>query len=170
MNNNSERRVWLLINKYRRMDNMNGCKQTAGRMDWWTNVPCELFIFDSGTCDHSDIVIALSNLRWPGCFVRYMCQNRKTCHHAHKQHKYRHTVRLCVRFKNASFYCRRFQSFQSQFGPLFSLVSIAVWIYFNWLQNTGTLGANILYLKLFICCLFWHPWVALKGPLIECIY
>ena len=32
------------------------------------------------------------------------------------------------------FYCR-FQSFQSQFGSLFSLVSIAVWIYFNRLQN-----------------------------------
>ena len=35
-----------------------------------------------------------------------------------------------------SFY-RRFQSFQSLFRSLFSLVSIAVWIYFNRLQNTG---------------------------------
>ena len=34
---------------------------------------------------------------------------------------------MCVRFKYASFY-RRFQSFQSLFGSLFSLVSIAVWI------------------------------------------
>ena len=39
----------------------------------------------------------------------------KTCHRAHKQHKYIPVVvrlRLCVRFKYASFY-RRFQSFQS---------------------------------------------------------
>ena len=32
---------------------------------------------------------------------------------------------------------RRLQSFQSLFGSLFSLVSIAVWIYFNRLRKTG---------------------------------
>ena len=48
---------------------------------------------------------------------------------------------LCVRFKYASFY-RRFRSFQSLFGSLFSLVWIAVWIYFNRLQNTWALELN----------------------------
>ena len=46
------------------------------------------------------------------------------------------TLRLRVRFKYGSFY-RRFQSFQSLFESLFSLVSIAIWIYFNRLRNTG---------------------------------
>ena len=52
-------------------------------------------------------------------------------------------LRLCVCFEYASFY-RRFQSFQSLFGSLFSLVGIAVWIYFNRLQNTTALELNLL--------------------------
>ena len=50
---------------------------------------------------------------------------------------------MCVRFKYASFY-HRLQSFQSLFGSLFLLVSVAVWIYFNRLQNTGALELNYL--------------------------
>ena len=75
-------------------------------------------------CDHSHIPIALTLTK----LLCALCANRKTCHQAHKQHKY--YLRLCVCFKYASFY-RRFQSFQSLFGPLFSLFSVAVWIYFN---------------------------------------
>ena len=63
-------------------------------------------------------------------------------------------VRACSFVCTLPFQYRRLQSFQSLFGSPFSLVSIAVWIYFNRLQNTGALGAEILYLKLFICCLF----------------
>ena len=39
---------------------------------------------------------------------------------------------------------------------MFSLVSIAVWIYFNRLQNTGALELNYFVLENFICCLFCH--------------
>ena len=42
-----------------------------------------------------------------------------------------------------------FQSFQSLFGSLFSLVSIAVWIYFNRLQNTAALGLNYFVFETF---------------------
>ena len=73
-------------------------------------------------------------------------------------------LRLRVHFKYASFY-RRFQSFQSLFGSLFSLVSIAVWIYFNRLQNTGALELNCFVFKTFYLLSFWHPRVALKGTL-----
>ena len=70
------------------------------------------------------------------------------------------TLRLCVRFKYASFY-RRFQSFQSLFGLLFSLVSIAVWIYFNRLQNSATLELNYFVFETFyVLPFFWHPRVA----------
>ena len=64
------------------------------------------------------------------------------------------TLRLCVRFKYASFY-RRFQSFQSLFGSLFSLVSIAVWTYFNRLQNTGAKLFRIW--NVLSAAFFWHP-------------
>ena len=74
-----------------------------------------------------------------------------------------HTLRLCVSFKYASFYravsnrssrCldRCFCSFRSQNS-----------IDYKTLEHWSSI---ILYLKLFICCLFWLPWVALKGPLI----
>ena len=43
-------------------------------------------------------------------------------------------LRYCVRY----FY-RRLQSLRSLFGSLFSLVLIAVWIYFNRSQNTAAL-------------------------------
>ena len=73
------------------------------------------------------------------------------------------TVRLCVRFMDASFY-RSLQSLKSLFWSLFSLVSIAVWIYFNRLQNTG---ATLFCIWNFLsAAFFWHPWIALKGLLI----
>ena len=66
----------------------------------------------------------------------------------------------------------------------FPIVSVAVWIavfahfdrclnLFQSITKYWNTGANIVYLKLnFIRCLFWHPWVALKGPLIFicCMY
>ena len=63
-------------------------------------------------------------------------------------HVWIHTLCLCVRFKYASFY-PRLQSFQSLFGSLFSLVSIAVWIYFNRLQNTAALALNYFVFETF---------------------
>ena len=47
-------------------------------------------------------------------------------------------IRFVHVYKYASFYCR-FRSFQSLFGSLFLLVSMAAWIYFNSLQNTAAL-------------------------------
>ena len=60
------------------------------------------------------------------------------------------TLRLCAcwRFKYASFY-HRFQSFQSLFGSLFSIVLIAVWIDLNRLQNTGALELNYFVFETF---------------------
>ena len=58
---------------------------------------------------------------------------------------------VCViRFKYTSFYYR-FQSFQSLFAyaSLSSLVSIAVRIYFNLLQNTGALELNYFIFEIF---------------------
>ena len=72
-------------------------------------------------------------------------------------------------FEASNFYS--FQSFQSLFGSLFSLVSIAV--HFNRLQNTATKLFCILlnfifnYYKLVSLLTYWHSWVALKGPLIK---
>ena len=73
------------------------------------------------------------------------------------------TLRLCVRFKYASFNSvlnrfsrslgHRFRSFRS----LFESISI----------DYKTLKLNYFGLKFFIiCCLFWHPWVALCDPLL----
>ena len=50
--------------------------------------------------------------------------------------------------KYAYFY-RRFQSFQSLFGSLFSLISLAVWIYFNRLQTTAALELNYFLFETF---------------------
>ena len=59
---------------------------------------------------------------------------------------------------------RCFQSFQSLFGSLFLLVSIAVWIYFNLLQNTEALALNYLVFQTFYLLSFLasvsHP----QGP------
>ena len=100
------------------MVNMNG--QTAGlRMGWWTNVPCEWFIFDSRICDHSDIVITLLICVDQGA-LRAACV--KTEKHVIMRTSYTdirtlslcerficvytsRTLHLCVRFKNASFVC-----------------------------------------------------------------
>ena len=65
---------------------------------------------------------------------------------------------------NRTFFCVFIGSFQSPF----SLVSIAVWIYFNRFQNTGALG--VIQLNYFVLWNFYllapflYPWVALKGP------
>ena len=69
---------------------------------------------------------------------------RTTWHQAQKQYTANnHTLRFCVHLKYASLY-RRFQSFWSLFRSFFSLVSIAVWIYFNQLLDTGALELNYL--------------------------
>ena len=63
-----------------------------------------------------------------------------------------YTLRLCVRFKCATFY-RRFQSFQSLFNHC-SLVSIAIKIYFNRLQVTGAVVLNYFVFESFYLLLF----------------
>ena len=52
-------------------------------------------------------------------------------------------LRLCV-----CFFCRRFQTFQSLFSHC-SLVSVAVWIYFNRLQNTAAMELNYFVFETF---------------------
>ena len=81
----------------------------------------------------------------------------KTCFRAHKQHKYPYASFVCkfipiLPFRIVSVavwitvfarFCRCLNhSFLSLFGSLFSLVSVAVWIYFNRLQNTAALELN----------------------------
>ena len=74
------------------------------------------------------------------------------------------------KYPHASFVCKlqvrfflscRFQSFQSLFGSVFARFDHKIQLI------TKHWSSIILYLKLFICCLFWLPWVALKGPLID---
>ena len=71
-------------------------------------------------------------------------------------------VYVCMYDSSAvpSFY-RRFQSFQLLFGSLFSLVSIAVWIYFNRLQNTGT---KLICIWNFLSAAFFASVSLPKGP------
>ena len=75
----------------------------------------------------------------------------------------RDKLRLCVRSKYASFY-RRFQSFQS-FSFWITIFGCCLNL-FQSITKDWSIGAKLfLYLKLFICCPVWHPWVALKGTL-----
>ena len=77
------------------------------------------------------------------------------------------TLRLCARFKYDSFYLR-LQSFQSLFGSLLLLVLIAVGsISIDYKTASGALELNYVVFETFHACLFWHPWVALKAPLID---
>ena len=75
----------------------------------------------------------------------------KTCHQAHKQHKYPH----------ASFVC----TLQVRFllSP-FSLVSLAVWIYFNRLQNTAPLELNYFVFETFYLLPFLASMSRPQGP------
>ena len=92
-------------------------------------------LFDSRML-RSRICESLRSLKHSNCVkfnqaaLSAVLKRGNACHQAHKH--------LCVRFKYVSFY-RLSQSFQSLFGSLFSLVFIAVWIYFNRLQNTEAL-------------------------------
>ena len=76
------------------------------------------------------------------------------------------TLRLCVRFKYASFY-RRFQSFLSLFGSLFSLVSISILIYFNRLQNCGALELNYFVFETFYLLTSLASVSRLQGPFVS---
>ena len=72
------------------------------------------------------------------------------------------TLRLCVRFKYASFY-RRFQWFQSLFESLFSTrFDRCLNLFHNHACNYKTLELNYIFI---CCCPFWHLHVSrLQGP------
>ena len=70
--------------------------------------------------------------------------------------------------KYAYFY-RRFQSFQSLFGSLFSLFSIAVWIYFNRLQTTAALELNYFLFETFYLLPFLASVSSSQGRLITAV-
>ena len=80
---------------------------------------CELY-------NRSHIPIALT-------LTRLLCKKNVIKHTSKTNIR---TLRLCVHFKYYASFYRRCQSFHSLFESLFSLVSIAVWIHFNRLQNT----------------------------------
>ena len=77
----------------------------------------------------------------------------KICHRVHKPYV-SFKLRLCM---YVSFY-RHFQSFQSLFESLFLLVSIAVWIYLNRLQNTGALELNYFVFETFLKKQFFYKY------------
>ena len=82
-----------------------------------------------------------------GCFANCV----KTGKHVFKRTSYTNTVRfVCVRASNTLSFIAISNRYSRCLGSLFSLVLIAVWIYFNRLQNTGV---TIFYICV-ICCLF----------------